>query len=595
MGETLSDLQQNEAFDVVVIGAGGAGMSAALFAAIDGARVLLVESTEYVGGTTAYSAGTTWIPNSPHGPSINPDDSSANAEGFLRRAVGEHSSEALRRAFLRAGPQAVAHIEANSDVKYRARPFHPDYLSELEGSTLRGRALEPLAFDGRKLGRHFALIRPPIPEFTVLGGMMVDRDDVGHLLNMTKSFRSLRHAVKLLVRHARDRISWPRGTRLVMGNALIGRLLSSLLARDVTVLVSTKLEALRTNASGAIDGITLSQNGQRRQISVTGGVILASGGFNRHPQRRRAMLPDADLTWCPGAPGHTGSAQDLALAAGARYGEGALSNAFWAPVSIRQRADGTTAVFPHFIMDRGKPGMIVVNQQGRRFLNENTSYHLFGIAMQEAHCKTPSVPAYLVTDADGLCKYGLGMVRPGGKGLAPFLADGYLTQAATLDELAAKLGIDAAGLADNVARINHYAKTGVDPEFQRGTTDYQRANGDANWPGPNPCLGPIVRAPFYAVRLYPGDIGAATGLVGDDKARVLNRDDQPIGGLYACGNDLQSVMGGVYPAPGITLGPGLAFAYLAARDAAMRAKAARGDAASFVARGTTETANEKIV
>ncbi|MEX3856071.1 FAD-dependent oxidoreductase [Paraburkholderia sp. BR10923] len=595
MAETLSDLQQNEAFDVVVIGAGGAGMSAALFAAIDGARVLLVESTEYVGGTTAYSAGTTWIPNSPHGPSINPDDSSANAEGFLRRAVGERSSEALRRAFLRAGPQAVAHIEANSDVKYRARPFHPDYLSELEGSTLRGRALEPLAFDGRKLGRHFALIRPPIPEFTVLGGMMVDRDDVGHLLNMTKSFRSLRHAVKLLVRHARDRISWPRGTRLVMGNALIGRLLSSLLAHDVTVLVSTKLEALRTNASGAIDGITLSQNGQRRQISVTGGVILASGGFNRHPQRRRAMLPDADLTWCPGAPGHTGSAQDLALAAGARYGEGALSNAFWAPVSIRQRADGTTAVFPHFIMDRGKPGMIVVNQQGRRFLNENTSYHLFGIAMQEAHCKTPSVPAYLVTDADGLCKYGLGMVRPGGKGLAPFLADGYLTQAATLDELAAKLGIDAAGLADSVARINHYAKTGVDPEFQRGTTDYQRANGDANWPGPNPCLGPIVRAPFYAVRLYPGDIGAATGLVGDDKARVLNRDDQPIGGLYACGNDMQSVMGGVYPAPGITLGPGLAFAYLAARDAAMRAKAARGDAASFVARGTTETANEKIV
>ncbi|EEA00040.1 fumarate reductase/succinate dehydrogenase flavoprotein domain protein, partial [Burkholderia sp. H160] len=316
MVETLSGLQQDEAFDVVVIGAGGAGMSAALFAAIDGARVLLVESTEYVGGTTAYSAGTTWIPNSSHGPSINPDDSSANAEGFLRSAVGERSSEALRRAFLQAGPRAVAHIEANSDVRYRARPFHPDYLSELEGSTLRGRALEPLAFDGRKLGRHFALIRPPIPEFTVLGGMMVDRDDVGHLLNMTKSFRSLRHAVKLLARHAHDRLSWPRGTRLVMGNALIGRLLHSLLARDVTVLVSTKLEALRANASGAIDGITLSQNGQRRQITVTGGVILASGGFNRHPQRRRAMLPGAELAWCPGAPGHTGSAQDLALAAG---------------------------------------------------------------------------------------------------------------------------------------------------------------------------------------------------------------------------------------------------------------------------------------
>ncbi|MFM0510010.1 FAD-dependent oxidoreductase [Paraburkholderia sp. RL17-373-BIF-A] len=574
MVETLSGLQQNETFDVVVIGAGGAGMSAALFAAIEGARVLLVESTEYVGGTTAYSAGTTWIPDSMHGPSVNPDDSSANAEAFLRRAVGERSSEALRRAFLAAGPQAVAHIEANSDVKYRARPFHPDYLSELEGSTLRGRALEPLAFDGRKLGKHFALIRPPIPEFTVLGGMMVDRDDVGHLLGMTKSLKSLRHAVKLLARHACDRMSWPRGTRLVMGNALIGRLLCSLLARNVTVLVSTKLEALRTGANGSVGGITLSQNGQRRQIAVTGGVILASGGFNRHPQRRSAMLPGVDPSWCPGAPGHTGSAHDLALAIGARHGEGALSNAFWAPVSVRKRKDGTTAVFPHFLMDRGKPGMVVVNQAGKRFLNENTSYHLFGIAMQEAHRQSPCVPAYLVTDAEGLRKYGLGMVRPGGKGLAPFLADGYLTRADTLDELAGKLDIDPRGLTDSVARIDEYAQTGVDADFQRGTTDYQRANGDANWPGPNPCLGPIGRAPFYAVRLYPGDIGAATGLASDQHARVLGRDDQPIGGLYACGNDMQSVMGGVYPGPGITLGPGLAFAYLAGRDAAARAQTA---------------------
>jgi succinate dehydrogenase/fumarate reductase flavoprotein subunit len=571
MVETLDKLGQNETFDVVVIGAGGAGMSAALVAAIDGARVLLVESTEYVGGSTAYSAGTTWIPASMHAASVNRDDTSANAEGFLNRAVGDRSSAAMRRAFLDAGPKAVAHIEANSDVKYRARPFHPDYLSEIEGSTLRGRALEPLPFDGRKLGHAFSLIRPPIPEFTVLGGMMVDRDDVGHLLNMTKSFASLRHAVKLLARHARDRTTSPRGTRLVMGNALIGRLLHSLLQRGVTVLTSTKVEALQSGANG-IEGVTLSHVNERRRIGVKGGVILASGGFNRHPQRRGDMLPGADPAWCPGAPGHTGGAQDLALAAGARFGDGALSNAFWAPVSVRKRADGTTAVFPHFLMDRGKPGMITVDKTGKRFLNENTSYHLFGIAMREANRSTSSVPAYLVTDAEGLRKYGLGMVRPGGKGLAPFLADGYLVEGTTLDELAGKLGIDKEGLADSVARNNRYAQTGVDADFQRGTTDYQNANGDANWRGPNKCIGPIGTAPFYAVRLYPGDIGAATGLVTDTDARILNRDDQPVGGLYACGNDMQSVMGGVYPGPGITLGPGLAFGYLAARHAAARAK-----------------------
>ncbi|AQH01166.1 FAD-binding dehydrogenase [Burkholderia sp. KK1] len=571
MVETLDNLGPNETFDVVVVGAGGAGMSAALVAAIDGARVLLVEHTEYVGGSTAYSAGTTWIPASMHAASVNRDDTSANAEAFLTRAVGERSSAAMRRAFLDAGPKAVAHIEANSDVKYRARPFHPDYLSEVEGSTLRGRALEPLPFDGRKLGRAFSLIRPPIPEFTVLGGMMVDRDDVGHLLNMTKSFASLRHAAKLLARHARDRMSSPRGTRLVMGNALIGRLLYSLLERGVTVLTSTKVEALHSGANG-IEAVTLSRINERRRVAVKGGVILASGGFNRHPKRRGEMLPGADPAWCPGAPGHSGSAQDLALAAGARFGDGALSNAFWAPVSVRKRADGTTAVFPHFLMDRGKPGMITVDKAGKRFVNENTSYHLFGIAMQKANPTTPAVPAYLVTDSEGLRKYGLGMVRPGGKGLAPFLADGYLVEGNTLDQLADKLGIDKNGLAESVARNNRYAQTGVDADFQRGTTAYQNANGDASSTGPNKCLGPIGTAPFYAVRLYPGDIGAATGLVTDTDARVLNRADAPIGGLYACGNDMQSVMGGVYPGPGITLGPGLAFGYLAARHAAARAK-----------------------
>ncbi|BBP98425.1 FAD-binding dehydrogenase [Burkholderia sp. SFA1] len=571
MVETLDNLGPNETFDVVVVGAGGAGMSAALVAAIDGARVLLVEHTEYVGGSTAYSAGTTWIPASMHAASVNRDDTSANAEAFLTRAVGERSSAAMRRAFLDAGPKAVAHIEANSDVKYRARPFHPDYLSEVEGSTLRGRALEPLPFDGRKLGRAFSLIRPPIPEFTVLGGMMVDRDDVGHLLNMTKSFASLRHAAKLLARHARDRMSSPRGTRLVMGNALIGRLLYSLLQRGVTVLTSTTVEALHSGANG-IEAVTLGHAGERRRVAVKGGVILASGGFNRHPKRRGEMLPGADPAWCPGAPGHSGSAQDLALAAGARFGDGALSNAFWAPVSVRKRADGTTAVFPHFLMDRGKPGMITVDKAGKRFVNENTSYHLFGIAMQKANQTTPAVPAYLVTDSEGLRKYGLGMVRPGGKGLAPFLADGYLVEGNTLDQLADKLGIDKNGLAESVGRNNRYAQTGVDADFQRGTTAYQNANGDANSTGPNKCLGPIGTAPFYAVRLYPGDIGAATGLVTDTDARVLNRADAPIGGLYACGNDMQSVMGGVYPGPGITLGPGLAFGYLAARHAAARAK-----------------------
>ncbi|MDO9146815.1 MAG: FAD-dependent oxidoreductase [Hydrogenophaga sp.] len=568
---SLNQLQADTAYDLVVIGAGGAGMAAALFAALEGKQVLLVERTEFVGGTTAWSAGTTWVPGTHHAAKVNPADTLADAADYLNNAIGERTPAALRQAFLDHGAAAIRQIEDRSEVKFRPYPKHPDYISDLGGSTLNGRALEPLPFDGRLLGDLFKLVRPPIPEFTVLGGMMVDRNDINHLLALTKSFASFKHSLRIILRHASDRLSHPRGTRLVMGNALVARLLYSLSKQTgVTLALNTSVEQFGRGASG-IESVVLAQGGERRTVRVRGGVVLASGGFNRHPGLRLAMLPGAHIGWCPAAPGHTGAAHDLARGLGAQYGQGGLSNAFWAPVSLRQRADGSTAVFPHFVMDRAKPGMLTVNQAGERFVNESTSYHLFGIAMQS----TGSVPAYLVCDAEALRKYGIGMVRPGAsaKDMAPFLADGYLTQAQTLDELAQKLGIPAAGLKASVQKINGYAQTGVDPDFQRGVTAYQQNIGDASAGGKNPNLGPLQTAPYYAVKLYPGDIGAATGLVTDTDARVLDAQGQPIAGLYAVGNDMHSIMGGVYTAPGITIGPGLVFGYLAARHASARASA----------------------
>ena len=566
--QVLNTILSGAQFDVVVVGAGGAGMAAALFAAIDGAKVLLVERTEHVGGTTAWSAGTTWVPGTHHGPQVNPTDTLADAARYLTNAIGERTPAALRQAFLDAGPEAVAHVEAHSDVKFRPYPKHPDYISDLGGSTLSGRALEPLPFDGRLLGDLFKLVRPPIPEFTVLGGMMVDRTDINHLLGMTGSLASLKHSVRIVLRHLSDRLSHTRGTRLVMGNALVARLLYSLSKHaNVSLALNTSVTAIN-QASAAVNSITLEHNGQTGTVNVTGGVVLASGGFNRHAGLRQTMLPGADMGWCPAAPGHTGTAHGLARDLGARYGQGGLSNAFWAPVSIRARADGSKAVFPHFVMDRAKPGFVTVNQAGDRFVNESTSYHLFGLAMQERG----AVPAYLVCDAEALRMYGMGMVRPGGKGLAPFLADGYLSEGATLDELAAKLGINAAGLNRSVEHINACAKTGVDPDFNRGETAYQQNIGDASRGNLNPNLGALNTGPFYAVKLFPGDIGASTGLVADEHARVLNASNQPIAGLYAVGNDMNSIMGGVYTAPGITLGPGLVFGRLAARHAVARTR-----------------------
>jgi succinate dehydrogenase/fumarate reductase flavoprotein subunit len=561
----LDGFKDGTEFDLVVIGAGGAGLSAALFATIDGAKVLVVERTEFVGGTTAWSAGTTWVPGTHHGSAVNPNDTLADVTTYLNHAVGSQAPAALRDAFLKGGPEAVAKIEAQTPVRFRPYPKHPDYISDLPGSTLNGRALEPVPFDGRLLGELFPLLRPPIPEFTVLGGMMVDRTDINHLLAMTKSWASLKHALSILGRHLRDRLTHARGTRLVMGNALVGRLLHSLSQQaQATLALKTSVDALERDASGRVVAVRLSSATGNARVLAKKGVVLASGGFNRDPILRAQKLPGIPAEWCPAAPGHTGEALALARGLGAVEGQGAQSPAFWAPVSLRQRADGSTAVFPHFVMDRAKPGMITVNQAGERFVNESTSYHLFALGMQAAR---QAVPAYMVADAKALRQYGMGMVRPGGKGLAPFLADGYLTEAASLQALANKLGISAEGLAQAVADNNAFAQTGVDTQFQRGVTAYQQNIGDAAAGGRNPNLGQISEGPYYAVKLYPGDIGAAQGLQTNEHAQVLHAQGQAIEGLYAVGNDMNSIMGGVYPAPGITIGPGLVFAHLAARHA----------------------------
>ena len=565
----LADIAEGASFDLAVLGAGAGGMAAAVFAALNGQRVLLVERTEYLGGTSALSAATTWVPGTRLAATVAADDSRDKVSGFLDRAVGNRAPKALREAFLDAGPEAIHTLLDRTEVQFRARPFHPDYLYELEGSTSCGRALEPEPFDGRALGADLALIRPPIPEFTILGGMAIDRDDIKHLLKMTSSLEFLAYSARLIGRYGLARLSHPRDPRLLMGNALIGRLLAAARRLGVTILTEARVTDLVVT-DDAVTGLVVEQAGTTRRLATTRGVVLASGGFTRHPQRRQQMLPAPAPQWSPAAPGHTGELHDIVLGLGAHYGTGQAQNAFWAPVSVRQRKDGSMAAFPHFVLDRSKPGIFTVGRDGRRFVNESRSYHEFVGAMYAANRDGSTIPAYLIADSVALKKYGLGMVRPGGKGLQPFLDDGYLVTAPTLAALAAELDIDAAGLADTVARLNRFAAAGVDTDFNRGVTVYEQANGDATAGTRNPTLGPIGAGPFYAVRLWPGDIGAAMGLVTDADARVLRDDGQPIPGLYAVGNDAQSIMGGVYPGPGITIGPAITFGYIAARHASRR-------------------------
>lgn len=565
----IATLADDAVYDLAVLGAGAAGLACAATAARLGCRVLLVERTDYVGGTSAYSAGTLWVPNTRHAQALNADDDTAKAAGYLDRAVGNRSPKALRDRFLAAGPEAVAFLEEQAGVRLRARPFHPDYLSDIEGSTRFGRALEPVPFDGRRLGADFDLVRPPIPEFTLLGGMMVDRDDIASLLTMTRSARAFAHALMLVGRHAADRLRHRRGTRLVMGNALVGHLLLAARQAGVDIATDTRVDQI-LETDGTVDGLVVTQGDTRRRVRVTRGVVMASGGFAGNEAMRARYVPASVPRFGPGAPGPKGELHAMAMELGGFHGRDAWQSCFWAPCSVNRRADGSLAVFPHFVFDRAKPGTVCVGRDGRRFVNESISYHLFGAAMIERDENGSAIPAFLIADSTAMRKYGLGMVRPGARGLKRYLASGYVVEGRTPRELAERLGIDAATLEQTLARMKDHAASGVDSEFGRGSTVYQRANGDASH-GPNPTLGPIETPPFYAVRLYPCDIGSAQGFVTDAEARVLREDGAPVENLYAIGNDMQSIMGGVYPGPGITIGPGIVFGYVAATHAARKA------------------------
>lgn len=560
----LKNLKTTGAYDFLVIGAGAGGMAAALFAAIAGKKVLLVERTPYVGGTSALSGGTTWVPLTRYMKDTPCDDSFDKVMNFLDHAVGNHSDRKLRDMFIRQGADAIHTLVDHTQVAFRACAYHPDYMADLPDATVNGRALEPLPYVAKDLGDALSLLRHPIPEFTVLGGMMVNREDIGHLLNRFKTPKSFFYTGRLVARYALDKMLYGRTRRSVMGHALIARMLQSLKDLQVDLLVNTEVLSLTQNDQGNVVGATLQQGDETLAVTAQLGVVMASGGFARNPEKRARLLPSSLPKESPSAEGHSSNVHFLAEQAGAHYGEGQDQPAFWAPVSTRQRQDHSTAVFPHFVFDRSKPGTFCVDLNGKRFVNETLSYHEFGKAMLAGGPSTSR--AWIITDAKGLEKYGLGQVRLGGDNPAPYLKDGYLKMGQSIAELAKAIEVDANNLQESVDSINDAARLGVDHLFQRGSNNYQKANGDPAQQ-PNPTLGSVTQAPFYAVQLQPADIGAAQGLAGNEYAQLLDTNGQAIAGLYACGNDLHSIMGGTYPGPGITIGPAIVFAYIAIQHA----------------------------
>lgn len=596
-----------ETFDVIVVGAGAAGLTAATVAAAEGQRVLLAEGSPYVGGTTAISGGMVWIPANHLMAEAGRPDTLEAARAYLAATVPPEPDPAAAAAletFVTRGDEALRYLQARTSLRLRPVMAYPDYYPRLPGATPGGRVLEPMPFDARSLnrwGKWFDALRPPLPEFLLFGGMMVHRSDIPHLRRASKSAASAWHVGQLLLRHAFERLLAPRGTTLHLGNALAGWLLRSALEMGVDIRTGTAVRRLRREGdAGRIAGVELVAGGRRWTALARRGVILASGGLSHDAELRQRYVPAAvgDLTaTVNGRAPKSGAA--LAQAVGAQLSRGTLRQGLWVPGSVFTRADGSRGVYPHTVTDRGKPGLIAVDRQGRRFVNEAVSYHAFVLGQLAAGPQ--AVPAWLVVDGRFLWRYGLGSLRPFARKavVEAQVASGYLRRGDTLAELARAIGIAPAGaLEETVLAFNAGAREGLDRQFGgeggdsaggaevnvgstgqsgqsgpngaggRGSDIYQRHLGDAEHGGPNPCVAPIETPPFYAVAVRPADLGIAAGIVTDADARVLDDEGRPIPGLYACGNDMQSVMNGAYPGPGITLGPALVFGYVAGRGVA---------------------------
>ena len=564
----------SEPVDLVVLGSGVAGLTAALTASLEGLKAIVLEHSSHLGGTSARSSGTVWVPANHHMRSSDAEEDRRGAISYLAALVADRGDAKMWRAFLDSAPQMLLDLEKRAGIVFKPYPSAPDYRQDLPGAGRGARPLEPLPFDGRLLGADFDRVAPPLPELMLFGGMMVTRSEAAELLRADRSPRSMWLGLRLLGRYLRDRLTrHERGTRLVLGNALVARLLKALRDRDVPVL--TGVSACRLiKHDGAIRGVEFLSGGAPVTLAARCGVVLAGGGFPANRLWREKYLPRPVAEYTPAAAGCDGSTLDLALDVGAALGQSGIDNALWFPSSVAKRSDGSIAVYPHIVLDRAKPGLIAVNAAGRRFVNEAVSYHEFVRAMYATHAQTPSIPAWLICDRRFIARYGLGIIRPRTPGIRKYVASGYLREAATIEDLARRVGLPPADFAATVAKFNDLARGGVDRDFGKGDNIYDRGNGDP-LVRPNPCLGPIVKPPFYAVAVLPTPLGTSLGLRADVDARVCDTDGKHISGLYVCGNDMQSAFAGEYPGAGAQLGQAMTFAWIAARHAARKNSSAR--------------------
>lgn len=546
--------------DVLVIGSGAGGMLAGLVAAHNRADVLIVEKDKLWGGTSATSGGGIWIPGSDPAKAAGFEDDLEGAFTYVRALSKDNVPDANIRAFVDNAAPMLRWVMGNTTLNYVAFPY-PDYHAENPGGSPTGfRTHMPLPLDGKQLGPDVRTLRFASPAASLFGYLNWHFDETYDVLYRAKGWwRRLGFSM------ARYWLDWPfrftsgKDRRLTLGNALTGGLRMALNERKVPLWLETALVEL-VHEQGKVTGAIVSHRGKTLRIGARLGVVLAAGGFDKNAQMRAANAP---LYPSGGHSGGVSSNTGDAIRAGQAIGADTmnLQSAWAAPVFHVPGEDrGRLST-----IERALPGCIMVNGSGQRYLNEAASYHIVGqqMARRQAELGDGS-PSWMVFDHRYRHLYPVGPVYP----LIPDWAQPgqvklILKKANTIEGLAEQMGVDPAALAATVARFNTGAATGEDPDFHRGEATYDKMYGDPRQ-SPNPCLRPIDQGPFYAMPMYPGDIGTNGGLATNARAQVLDGEGKPIAGLYAVGNSAASAMGESYPGAGVTIGPAMTFGYIAA-------------------------------
>ncbi len=550
--------------DLLVIGSGASGLACAVTAAFHGIKVIVAEKAEFLGGTSAWSGGWLWIPRNPLAIRAGIIEDSEKPRQYLRSELGNRASDPRLDVFLENGPKMVEFFEKETALVWIDGNKVPDFHAT-PGSAAGGRSVSAKPFDGRLLGKHIAMLRPPLDIISLSGMGIAAGADMAHFFNATRNPASSLYVLKRLARHARDQVFHGRSMQLVNGNALVARLLRSALDLGVEFLTRAPAASLLRD-NGRVSGAMLEINGKPFRINASKGVVLATGGYPHDSTRISETFdhaPQGNEHHSAAPKENSGDGIRLGEEAGAVFGDEIAAPGAWAPVSLVPDGHGGFKHFPHLV-ERAKPGFIAVDRDGKRFVNEADSYHDFMKALFERTPKGETPHAWLICDHKAQRRFGLGWSKPFPFPTSMYVRNGYLKTGKTLRDLAATCNLVAASLEKTIGDFNRHARAGEDPDFGRGASAYNRVQG-ASWNKPNPSLGTLEKGPYYAVKILPGSLGTFAGLKTTPSGQAIDNKGRPIGGLYAVGNDMASIMGGNYPSGGITLGPGMTFGFIVGR------------------------------